>query len=122
EEPDPLVLLREERAQPAEPRGAEREDGALLLVLDQLRLAVQAVDVRGLDGIASEDDAHGEGDPDRGDHDQPRGDEEPATERRKAPPKPHGATALYPAPRTVRIRSGRPSLRRSWPTWTSTVR
>ena len=34
----------------------------------------------------------------------------------------HGETALYPAPRTVLIRVGRPSLRRSWPTWTSTVR
>ena len=39
--------------------------------------------------------------------------------------RPHGSvgwTALYPAPRTVRIRSGRASLRRSCATWTSTVR
>ena len=39
--------------------------------------------------------------------------------------RPHGLVgwiALYPAPRTVRIRSGRASLRRSCATWTSTVR
>ena len=36
-----------------------------------------------------------------------------ATERRE-PPHVHGATALYPAPRTVWISVGRPSLRRSW--------
>src|SRR5207302_2490475 len=42
--------------------------------------------------------------------------------REQARPERFHATALYPAPRKVRIRSGRPSLRRSCATSTSTVR
>src|SRR5581483_3690898 len=115
DDPDQLVLLGEERPHVLEP--AERAQAGLLLVLDQLRLAGEAVEVRVLDGAPRQDRADAEGDPDRGDHDQDRGEEEELAKRQE-PPGPHGETALYPAPRTVRISSGRPSFRRSWPTWT----
>ena len=36
--------------------------------------------------------------------------------REQPPPEGHGGAALYPAPRTVLISSGRPSFRRSWET------
>src|SRR5262249_13621265 len=121
EDVDLLVLLGEERAQLAQPRGAEGQDGALLLALDQFGLAVERVDVGRLDRVAGQDDADAERDPDRGDDDDDSREEQPPSQGREGTRRlgrSHGETALYPAPRTVRISSGRASLRRSWPTCT----
>src|SRR5204863_7910671 len=114
-----LALRREVRLERAEP--VEREQGALALVRrEQVGLVRESAQGRPL-GLASRQyRAEGEREADRDDDGEERRREQ-ARPQRVEPA--HGrAAALYPAPRTVRIRSGRPSLRRSCATCTSTVR
>ena len=119
---DSLLLLLEERLQSLQPREREQDVGLVLPLRDEVCLVGEVVEVGPLDGSSRQRDPDGEGDADR-DHDDDDDREEETSAERREPPRAHGAaTALYPAPRTVLIRVGRPSLRRSWPTWTSTVR
>ena len=107
-------------------RRSSRENGSndvrLALPLgDEVGLVGEVVEVRPLDRLAREHDADRERHADGEDDDDEYREEETPAERRE-PPRAHGATALYPAPRTVLMRAGRPSFRLSCPTWTSTVR
>src|SRR5262249_23606479 len=86
------------------------------LLCEIVCLAGERGGLRAVDLAAREDgadgDREGEGERERGER---RGEQTPAQAS-------HAETALYPVPRSVRIRSGRPSFRRSCATWTSTVR
>ncbi len=109
------------RLQPLQPRERQQDVGLVLALCDEVGLVREVVEVGALDGSPRQRDPDGERHADR-DHDDDDDREEQTSTERREPPHAHGATALYPAPRTVLIRVGRPSLRRSWPTWTSTVR
>ena len=118
---DLLVLLLEEWPEPFEPREREQHVRLALPLGDEVGLVGEVVDVRALDRLTREHDADRERHADREDDDDEYREEQTPAERRE-PPRAHGATALYPAPRTVLMRAGRPSFRLSCPTWTSTVR
>ena len=111
----------EERLEPFEPREREQDVRLALPLGDEVGLVGEVVEVRPLDGLPREHDADRERHADGEDDDDEYREEETPAERRE-PPRAHGATALYPAPRTVLMRAGRPSFRLSCPTWTSTVR
>ncbi len=112
-----LVLVREVRPELRQVR--ERRERALLLADDQRRLVRDVLERRVLDRAARQDQPEPERDRDRERGDRPDRAEQP---RAKAGPRLHACTSLYPAPRTVRIPAGSPSLRRSCATCTSTVR
>src|SRR5207248_8813246 len=86
-----------------------------LALRDQVCLVGDVLQGRLVDGAAREQQSERERQDDAERDDQRDCQEESTTEI-------HAATSLYPAPRTVRIDSGSPSLRRSWATCTSTVR
>src|SRR5205823_5475985 len=113
-----LALGRQVGLERVEP--VEREQRALALVRrEEVGLVREPAQRRPLDLPPREHGAQREREPDRDDDGEERRREQ-ARPQRVEPG--HGWTALYPAPRTVRIRSGRPSFRRSCATWTSTVR
>src|SRR2546423_8107115 len=108
------MLLGKERADGIEV--GVRGDRRFLAGSDQRRLVLDVLERRVVDGAAREDEPHGDRQPDAEHDGQPDGLKEPCAEAR------HGEVSLYPAPRTVRIESGSPSLRRNCATCTSTVR
>ena len=105
----PLLLGREEAA---ERRFAARQRGGRVLGDDEVDLPIE-----GAAGVVVER-ATGERRADREHHDRRHGqgrgdaDEQPGPQR-AGPVQPAHATALYPEPRTVRIRSGRSSFLRN---------
>ena len=96
----------------------EGEDSLPLALDEQVELRRDVAQRVPLDGAPGHDRAEGEREGEREQGDERDRGEEPRAQRREI----HGLTALYPDPRKVRIASGRPSLRRSCATWTSTVR
>ena len=111
----------EERLQALQPREREQDVELALPLGDEVGLVGEVVEVRPLDRLPREHDADRERHADGEDDDDDYREEETPAQRRE-PPHAHGATALYPAPRTVLMMAGRPSFRLSCPTWTSTVR
>ena len=113
---DPLVLAIEELLQRPEPR--EGQHRVPLALGEQVELRRDVAQRVPLDRPAGQHGADREREREREQRDEQRSPRRAARAATRA----HGRMALYPDPRNVRIASGRPSLRRSWATWTSTVR
>ena len=113
-EPVGLVLLGEDRPHGLQVR--ERRHRDALPGDDQRRLVGDVLQSRLVDGPPREHQAETERQADAQHDDQQDRLEEPCAKGSQA------AMSLYPEPRTVRIVSASPSLRRSCATWTSTVR
>ena len=112
-----LALALQRRPQRRKP--GERKHGLVLAGGEEIGLVCDAAQRRPLDLAARQQRAEHERQADGEDDDQDDRREQPRSQRVEPD---HCRAALYPAPRTVRISSGRPSLRRSCATWTSTVR
>ena len=111
-----LLFLEGQAVLEAPHEDGQRRDASLRLLADQIRLEGECTQRRPVDRAPRQHRADRERDPDRQDDDEHDRGEEPRAERV------HSRTALYPDPRIVRMSSGRPSLRRSCATCTSTVR